>query len=130
MVQQMVTGDWFVLLHTSLWTKCWFVVALASKSPFKKSCHRSKGGLLCTALLRHRSKHPRHLVPVGRRGFSRKQGLEHCRWVFLPRLFSDEGNAMHSKQGLSSAESCKTLLLCCFHILLRFLLVLFPMRSC
>ena len=101
MVQQMVTGDWLVLLHTLLWTKRWFVLALASKSPFKKSWHHStgstcsKGGLLCTALLQHRSKHPWRLVCAGRRGLSRKQGLEQCRWVFLHRLSTDEGNAMH-----------------------------------
>jgi len=37
MVQQRVTGFWLMLLHTVVWTKRWFDLALASKSPSKKS---------------------------------------------------------------------------------------------
>lgn len=98
MVQQMVTGDWLVLLHTLLWTKRWFVLALASENPLKKSSTSSgcsKRGWLCSALRHRCSEHPQHLVPVGKRGLSRKQELEqHC-WVLFPRLFTDEGNAVH-----------------------------------
>lgn len=42
-------------------------------------------------------------------------------FFFLSSLVTDERNAMHSKQNLSSAGSCETLLLCCFHSLLGFL---------
>lgn len=118
MVQQMVTADWLVLLHTIPWAKRWFALALASKSHFKKSCHgstgstHSKGGLAVRGSSAAPQQTPAALGACG------KERLEQCRWVFLPRLFADEGN--EKSKACLQLEAAR-LLLCCFPILLRFL---------
>lgn len=89
-------GNWGLACVITLITLVKALVWLGFfKGPFKKSCHHSTGSTMQQSSSAAPQQAPTALSAHGKEGALQKAGLEQRQWVFLPRLFTGEGNAMH-----------------------------------